>query len=177
MSFLSSLLGIVAPIGQSLLNNELQRKSARRQARTSQQSFPMNPFDLAPPAGLFNRSTSGPLRTPPSNGVSSSGAPIFNPGAFTSKRAYKREVCRAVKRLELHPAQATAMLKMQGLKGCTRRLNPLNPRALTRAARRMEGFLRTVKRIEKAIPTKTRRARSRGDHTHALQSAGVVRTG
>lgn len=124
------------------------------------------------------------LGTAPTNGVrasfprsragapSGSFGPVTNPSAWTDRRKWKAALCRAVKGLEVHPAQATALLKMEGLKGCTRRMNPLNPRALTRAARRMEGFLRTVKRIEKAIPTKTRKVRVKEGHHHHPAAGG-----
>jgi len=169
MGFLDSLLGIGGQIGQSFLQAELQRKQARASSKLqSFSTFPMNPFSLAPPSAVTRRPQATIARRQGTGTVLSTGEPIFNVGAWTDRRKWKAAVCRAVKRLEVHPAQANAMLKMEGLKGCTRRMNPLNPRALTRAARRMEGFLRTVKRIEKAIPTKTRKSRPREHHHHSL---------
>lgn len=166
MAFLDSLFGIGAQIGQSFLAAELQRKQSRATARASV-AFP---FESMPAAGAITRRQTIPPMSRRSGGGTavSTGEPIFNVGAWTDRRKWKAAVCRAVKRLELHPSQANAMLKMEGMKGCTRRMNPLNPRALTRAARRMEGFLRTVKRIEKAIPTKTRKSRSREHHHHSI---------
>lgn len=107
-------------------------------------------------------------RTGPQGGIESLAIP-----SGLSNRDFKTAICRAVKDELLHPARATAELKVRGMKGCVRRMNPLNPHALTRAARRMEGFLRTVKRINKAIPTKTRTVRA-PTHQHALQSTGVI---
>jgi len=175
MGFLDSLLSIGGQIGGQFLQAELQRKSQRAAAKLqSFSSFPMNPFDMAPPRSIAPRRSTQIQRRQGTGTVLSTGEPIFNVGAWTDRRKWKAAVCRAVKRLEVHPAQANAMLKMEGLKGCTRRMNPLNPRALTRAARRMEGFLRTVKRIEKAIPTKTRKSRPREHHHHGAGPPGTA---
>ncbi len=167
MAFFGDLLGIVAPIGQSFLAAELQRKQSRSAARLSISQAASNgvnpqfPALGAPPA----------QRRMPGGGIES----LAIPSGLTN-REFKTAICRAVKDELLHPARATAELKVRGMKGCVRRMNPLNPHALTRAARRMEGFLRVVKRINKAIPTKTRTVRSPG-HTHALKSTGVVQGG
>jgi len=47
-----------------------------------------------------------------------------------------------------------------GLQPKRRRMNVLNYSALKRSLRRLEGFQRTVKRVEKAMPKKTSRRRS-----------------
>jgi len=166
MGVFDSLLGIGAQIGQGFLQAELQRKQARAASKIAiaQQGFQARQGQQFPPVGV------PAIQQPvPGGGTVQVAIP-----SGLSNRAFKTAMCRAVAQRLVHPAQATAELKMRGMKGCTRRMNPLNPRALTRAARRMEGFLRTVKRIEKAIPTKTRKARGGGGHSHALKSTGVI---
>ena len=164
MGLFDGLLSTVAQIGGSFLGAELQRKTARKQARIQIQAFDRNGTNPQfPPVGAPRMT-----RTGPQGGIESLAIP-----SGLSNRDFKTAICRAVKDELLHPARATAELKVRGMKGCVRRMNPLNPHALTRAARRMEGFLRTVKRINKAIPTKTRTVRA-PTHQHALQSTGVI---
>jgi len=172
MGIFDGLLSTLGGIGGSFLQSELQRKAQRRQSRLTLPSLPVAPFNQTFPIPQSVGAVPALRRPPGQITASGSFGPISNPDAWTDRRKWKAAVCRAVKSLELHPAQATAMLKMEGLKGCTRRMNPLNPRALTRAARRMEGFLRTVKRIEKAIPTKTRKVRVKEGHHHHPAAGG-----
>jgi len=172
MGILDSLIGIGGQIGSAFLGAELQRKQQRQVAR-SQMSFSSNGTVPGRVGTQFPQSQQPtPKLTLPSGGTTQLAIP-----SGLSNRAFKDAMCKAVRERLVHPAVATAELKMRGMKGCVRRMNPLNPRALTRAARRMEGFLRTVKRIEKAIPTKTRRVRSTAGHTHALKSTGVIQGG
>jgi len=172
MAIFDTIFSSLAGIGGSFLQAEIQRKAQRRSSKLGGVGFP---FDSMPGIGALGNSRNGvlaPTRRSTPVGTSSSFGPVTNPSAWTDRRKWKAALCRAVKGLEVHPAQATALLKMEGLKGCTRRMNPLNPRALTRAARRMEGFLRTVKRIEKAIPTKTRKVRVKEGHHHHPAAGG-----
>lgn len=172
MGIFDGLLSTVAGIGGSFLQAEIQRKAQRRSAKLGPTMTPPG-FPAFDVLGFgANNGVGGRIRRPPPVGGGGSFGPVTNPSAWTDRRKWKAALCRAVKALEVHPAQATALLKMEGLKGCTRRMNPLNPRALTRAARRMEGFLRTVKRIEKAIPTKTRKVRIKEGHHHHPAAGG-----
>lgn len=172
MGLFDGLLSSIAGIGGSFLQAEIQRKAQRRSAKLGPTMTPPG-FPSFDRLGFgSNNGVAGRVRRPQPVGGSGSFGPVTNPAAWTDRRKWKAALCRAVKALEVHPAQATALLKMEGLKGCTRRMNPLNPRALTRAARRMEGFLRTVKRIEKAIPTKTRKVRVKEGHHHHPAAGG-----
>jgi len=173
MGIFDGLLSTVAGIGGSFLQAELSRKAGRRQQKLAQ-------FGLG--AGFQQGNGVGGVQVNPQfppvgqtipAGVGPQGGrmTLAIPSGL-SNREFKTAMCKAVRERLVHPAQATAELKMRGLKGCTRRMNPLNPRALTRAARRMEGFLRTVKRIEKAIPTKTRTVRKKPDHHHHPAAGG-----
>lgn len=173
MGIFDGLLNTVAGIGGSFLQAELSRKASRRAAKLGAFGLGMNV------AGAQGGQIGPPLPQFPPLGVPAIKRPLPGGGTVSlaipsglSNREFKTAMCRAVRERLVHPAQATAELKMRGMKGCTRRLNPLNPRALTRAARRMEGFLRTVKRIEKAIPTKTRTVRAKKDHHHHPAAGG-----
>jgi len=174
MGLFDGLLSTVAGIGGSFLQAELSRKAGRRQAKLAQFGLGAG-FDRGNGVSINPQFPPVGVTIPAGRGPQGGRATLAIPGGL-SNREFKTSMCRAVRERLVHPAQATAELKMRGMKGCTRRMNPLNPRALTRAARRMEGFLRTVKRIEKAIPTKTRKVRAPG-HTHALKSTGVVQGG
>jgi len=171
MGIFDGLLNTVAGIGGQFLQAELSRKAGRRQQKLAQFGF-QSGNGIGPPLPQQRQFPPVGGQTPVGVGPQGGRMTVAIPSGL-SNREFKTAMCRAVRERLVHPAQATAELKMRGLKGCTRRMNPLNPRALTRAARRMEGFLRTVKRIEKAIPTKTRKVRATG-HTHALKSTGVV---
>ncbi len=172
MGLFSGLLSTVAGIGGSFLQAELQRKQQRAASKIALSGFGGQRMDALGGNGVspqFPPVGSPRIRQPIPGGSVQVAIP-----SGVSNREFKTAICKAVRERLVHPAQATAELKMRGMKGCVRRMNPLNPRALTRAARRMEGFLRTVKRINRAIPTKTRTVRARTDHSHALKSTGVV---
>jgi len=86
------------------------------------------------------------------------GPPIPNrvPATQATKRpiAYGLEAARVA-----HASWPHAGLGGQQLRK-RRRMNVLNYSALKRSLRRLEGFQRTVKRVEKAMPKKTTRRRS-----------------
>jgi hypothetical protein len=157
MGFLSGLLSAGVDIATGFAADKLAQKKFKREMKVRAQV-----------GGVT--ATGRPLMTARVGGVTATGPPrlIARPGFATGdvfglpRGATGSRTVRNRKNVPL-VGVGTPFPKKR------RRMNPLNPRALTRALRRAEGFVKIVKRTEKALrrvspPKKSRRTREHHHH-------------